>query len=146
MCGHLLGLVDGRRLASEALAAQQELEMRVEIHDARGDDQRDIMEARAKFEALLQCDMARGGRHGDQRRLDDFMRSSEGWGNAEGRQLSAEQMESEPEMSEDEDAEEDVREQGGAAGARLTSPQPQAESQATGPSSSSAHNPGQSLK
>ena len=43
--------------------------------------------------------MARGGRHGDQRRLDDFMHDSEGWGNAEGRPLSAEQMEAEDEMS-----------------------------------------------
>ena len=76
--------------------------------------------------------MARGGRHGDQRRLDDFMHDSEGWGNAEGRPLSAEQMEAEDEMSASEDdAEENVRGQGGAAGA------------ATGPSSSSAHKPGQ---
>ena len=80
--------------------------------------------------------MARGGRHGDQRRLDDFMHDAEGWGNAEGRPLSAEQMEAEDEMSasEEDDPEEPVREQGGAAGA------------ATGPSSSSAHKPGQRLR
>ena len=92
--------------------------------------------------------MARGGRHGDQRRLDDFMHSSEGWGNAEGTPLNAEQIESEAEMSalDDDDAEEDVRDQGGAAGARQTAPQAEAESRATGPSSSSPHKPGQSLR
>ena len=76
--------------------------------------------------------MARGGRHGDKRRLDEFLDSTEDWGNAEGRALSADQMASECEMEESDkdDEEEDDSEQAGTAGARLSSPQAHAASDA----------------
>jgi hypothetical protein len=75
--------------------------------------------------------MARGGQHGDKRRLEEFLQSTEEWGNADARALSADAVTSESEMEESDNEEaEDDSVQGGAAGARMSSPQAEAASDA----------------
>jgi len=46
--------------------------------------------------------MARGGQHGDKRRLEKFLQSTEEWGNADARALSADAVTSESEKKKSE--------------------------------------------